>query len=187
LRAVAVAVAVALGVAAGCGGSQEVTTGETAVTQAVPGITVQASDSTPPELTLAVQEIGGGDAVNAPKEAGDPSAPLKIQSKSSTLRFALFATDKESGIQALEILVNWSSTSCPAETPDMCRTDQPLTGPFFRTTYPKVKPGQTTPERALVFQDAPLSTWISQGPPAQGPGSYSVEITSRLRHEPSWR
>ena len=86
---------------------------------------------------------------------GESGQTMKLKSKTVPLHLLATANDPESGVQALEILVNKTTTSRDAN--GLCSTATDVSQkPRFASTSPQKKPGETTGAASIMAQ-VPIS------------------------------
>ncbi|MBE8516856.1 hypothetical protein ILP97_04880 [Amycolatopsis sp. H6(2020)] len=137
------------------------------------GITIAATDPTPPTASLGAGTKAGGDGAIA-VSSGGAAQSMQLTAKTGHLSLLATGQDNESGIQTLEIWVSKKVTDCRR---DLCQTSQPLTGaPMFRSSEPKKNPGEKDSESTILAQALDLADEISQAPLSPGDSHY-VEFT----------
>jgi hypothetical protein len=135
------------------------------------GITIPATDGSPPTISFAVAEAGQGGGVTV---NGGADEKLDLRARTGSLNLAVTAKDSESGIQKVEIWLTKKTTRCDA---DVCSPAGPgLAGsPKFDSTEPQKSPGDTTAESSIVAEALNLSQEIGQAS-APPNGSLTVEL-----------
>jgi hypothetical protein len=97
---------------------------------------------------------------------------MTLLTKSGPLYFSAVGSDPETGIQDVQIWVEWSSEFCDA--PDTCFGDGSglLSAPKWTSTSPKKNPGEPMTESSLLVNWVELSTSIGQRPLLPGESRF---------------
>jgi hypothetical protein len=131
------------------------------------GITIQASDSSAPSLTLGVQAtVAGGPGATV--EVGGVDQTISLTAKTGALNLLASATDPETGVRSVEIWVERTVTRCPGVS--LCSGGNPplLGGPEFSSTEPVRPSGATDSPSSLLADAIDLTAQIPQSAPAPG-------------------
>jgi hypothetical protein len=138
------------------------------------GITIQASDSTPPELSLSVAVAGGTE--KATVEPGGTAQTFTLPNRTGTLNLAATAKDEQTGVQRVQIWMTTTVTSC--DSAGVCSGGNPtLPGqPLFESTQPAKSPGETTAASSIELEALPLSDAIKGSAPPGGTLSVELEL-----------
>lgn len=130
------------------------------------GITIQSSDSTPPELSLKVALAGGTE--EATVEPGGPGQTLTLPNRTGTLNLAATAKDEQTGVQRVQIWMETTVTTCDAA--GVCSGGNPtLPGqPLFESTEPTKSPGDTTSASSIELEALALPDAIKGTAPPGG-------------------
>ncbi len=148
---------------AGCASGSRSTTG---------GITISATDTTPPTLSFGAGQPGGQ---NVSVSAGGSPGSMTLRSKTGVLNLMASANDPESGVQSLQIWMTTETTTCNAS--GICTKVGPgLAGaPKYDNTSPQKLPGQTTAASSIMLEALDLSQEIGS-PPAGSSRTTSLHF-----------
>jgi hypothetical protein len=153
LRGLPAAVLVLLTTASGCPSST--------------GITIQASDSSSPDLTLGVQATASG-GPGATVSAGNGAQAFTLTARTGSLNLLATASDQETGVRSVEIWVERTVTHCPGVA--VCTGGNPplLGAPEFSSSGPVKPAGATTSPSSVLADVIDLAAEIPSTPPAHG-------------------
>jgi hypothetical protein len=141
------------------------------------GITVPASDASPPALTLSAAQPGSSVTTSVSTTGNDET--LTLTSKTGPLNLSATAKDSESGIRRVELWIVKKTDVCPLPG-GPCSVTGPglLTVPTYESDSGAKNPGESgAVESSLLFQAPDLATYIPQGgPPAGSRRTVSIQI-----------
>ena len=137
------------------------------------GITIQSTDSSPPELRLSVALAGGTEEGTV--EPGGAAQTLTLPNRTGTLNLAATAKDEQTGVQRVQIWMTKTTSSCDAA--DVCSGGTTDTGqPQFESTGPAKAPGETTAASSIELEALPLTSEITGSAPPGGSLTVKLEL-----------